>query len=297
MTNSRLGRLGGSAGYTVVEALTVVAAMGAVGALTAPSMLRFQAIQDVQAASSQVGGMLQKARARAIGEATPQLVLFQEEDVDGSGERTTFALLVRDNDRSYSVTPPDEVEAFALDARVPSQVRQLGVAPDSRYADISAAPNDGAALRAVDAEIDSSGSGSSGSGSSGSGSSDDGGLLGGVGRLVDGLLGGSSSGSGSSGSGSSGSGSSGTSSAAIAADTEVGINNGATFPVSETDGVPLIAFNERGIPVSADSPKDWGSGAGAVYLTDNEHAVVAVVVTPLGAVEMARYDNATSTWK
>jgi hypothetical protein len=99
-----------------------------------------------------------------------------------------------------------------------------------------------------------------------------------------------------------GDGSSGTSGEAASSETSAStvgeaVTNGATFPVSATDGVPAIAFNEQGIPVSPDAPQQWGSGSGAVYLTDNEHAVFAVVVSPLGAIELARYDAASSTWK
>jgi hypothetical protein len=73
--------------------------------------------------------------------------------------------------------------------------------------------------------------------------------------------------------------------------------NGTTFPMSEDAGVPAIAFNERGIPVSPDSPDEWGSGAGAVYLTDNESAVYAAVLSPMGEVGVRRYEPATASWK
>jgi type II secretory pathway pseudopilin PulG len=283
--------LRGSAGYTVVEALTVVAAMGAVAAVAAPSMMRFRAAQDVQAATSQVGGMLQQVRSRAAAEGIPYLVLFQREEVS-DGARGAFALIVRDNDRSYSLTPPDDVETFALDPRLRPEVRQYGEGSTAPlYADMQPPERDRSPrLRTLAEESSLSGSGSSGSGSSGSGSSGSGGLLGGLGGIVDSLLGG--------GSGSSGSGTDSSSSGSLAAGTvqEV-VTNGASFEISGDAGVPAVAFNERGIPVALDSPGDWGSGAGAVYLTDNENAVYAAVVGPLGEISTGRYDAATASWK
>jgi hypothetical protein len=67
------------------------------------------------------------------------------------------------------------------------------------------------------------------------------------------------------------------------------LTNGASFPNSESEGVPAVAFNEQGIPVSLDSPSEWGSGAGAVYLTDGDSALYAASVSPLGEVSEVRY--------
>jgi type II secretory pathway pseudopilin PulG len=310
MGNRRLGRLDESAGYTAVEALTVVAVMGVTAAFTAPSMLRFQAAQQVQSATSEVGGMLQRVRARAVNEAIPFLVLFQKEEVT-DGERSAFALIVRDNDRSYTLTPPDDVETFTLGPEAKPKVRQYGEADPgtpSAFEGLTPPATDRSML--VENRTSSGGllggvGSLLGGGSSGSGS---GGLLGGLG----GLLGGGSSGSGSSGSGSgssgSGSGSSGSGSSGSSGSSSSGTStprenvdevatNGTTFPMSEDAGVPSIAFNERGIPVSVDSPQEWGTGAGAVYLTDNESAVYAAVLSPLGEVSMARYDAKSSSWR
>ena len=301
-----------SAGYTLVEAITVVGAAGVVTAVAAPSIIRFKATHEVHAATWQVGGTLQWVRSRAISEGLPQLVLFQKEDVV-DGERSVFAQIVRDNDRSYSLTPPDDVEDFTLDANVPSSVRQYGetdevpiyqdmVAPiQDRSSSARGSSSGSGSGSSGSSGSGSSGSGSSGSGSSGSGSGGSGGLLGGVGELLGGLLGGGSgSGAGSSGSGSSGSSGSVSGSVEPESQSEIVkdiVTNGTTFSVSSTDGVPAIAFNERGIPVSPDSPQEWGTGAGAVYITDNENAVYAAVVSPMGEVEVQRYEPVTATWR
>jgi hypothetical protein len=73
--------------------------------------------------------------------------------------------------------------------------------------------------------------------------------------------------------------------------------NGASFPLSEGEGVPALAFDERGVPVSLDSPTQWGSGAGAIYLTDNERVVYAASLSPMGEVQVERYDPTTISWK
>jgi type II secretory pathway pseudopilin PulG len=258
MARNRFGRLGESAGYTVVEALTVVGAMGVVAAFSAPSIMNFKAVQEVQAATSEVGGMLQRVRTRAAAEAVPHLILFQKEDVSG-GERSAFALIVRDNDRTYSLTPPDDVETFKLDPRLRPEIRQYGEGDAAPIYETMLAPTEDRSTT-----VDNSGSGSSGSGSSGSGSS--------------------------------GSGSSGSSRLLREVVKEVA-TNGTTFEVAADAGVPALAFNERGIPVSLESPQDWGSGAGAVYLTDNENAVYAAVLSPLGEISLSRYDPKTSSWK
>jgi type II secretory pathway pseudopilin PulG len=265
MASKQRGRLEESAGYTFVEAMTVVAVMGAIAAYSAPSIMHFKAAQEVQSATSQVGGMLQRVRARAASEATPYLVLFQKEEV-GDGERSAFALIVRDNDRSYSLTGPDDVETFKLDPRLRPEVRQYGEALAAPIYETMLAP---VADRSTAVAVDGGGSssGNSGEGSGTSGSTD---------RV------------------------SSTTSALLSTARETvkdAVKNGTTFEVSDKEGVPAIAFNERGIPVSLDAPQDWGSGAGAVYLTDNANAVYAAVLSPLGEVSTSRYDAATGTWK
>jgi len=332
-------RLNGSGtdGYSLVEAMMVVAGIGIVTAFAAPSISRFKASHEVHAATWEVGGVLKQTRSRAVQHATPYLVLFQKEEVTAAGSRSAFALIVRDNDRSYSVTPPDEVESFSLSSDVGTRVRQYGETEIVPYPDmppveydllpvfratgstnpagstspvsptaptsvsIASAPSSGKPKKVK--SIKGKGKGLSGSG----------GLLGGVTDLVGGLLG-IGSGSGSSGSGSSsGTGSSGAGSplATVRATTSSGsvddpavhetveeiVMNGASFPLSEGEGVPALAFDERGVPVSLDSPTEWGSGAGAIYLTDNERVVYAAALSPMGEVQVERYDPLTTSWK
>jgi prepilin-type N-terminal cleavage/methylation domain-containing protein len=72
--------------------------------------------------------------------------------------------------------------------------------------------------------------------------------------------------------------------------------DGMTLPKDPTFGVPMIVFSSRGTPVTPAAPSNWGAGAGAVYVTDNQGLLLAVVVEPLGAVHTMAYDEAAGKW-
>jgi Tfp pilus assembly protein FimT len=307
MERNWFSRLLDHAGYTAVEAMVVVAGIGIVTAYAAPSVSHFKAAHEVYSATWQVGGMLQSVRARAGAEATPYIVLFQKEEVD-DGARTPFALIVRDTDHSYSVTPADEVETYSLGADVSAGVRQYGVADlELIYPDLPPVFIDRYAVFASAAVPSTSTSDSSPVAApvnqkakklkSKKSKGLVGGLVGGVTDLVGGLLGGST-GSGGSGSASTGTGASSTDSSETEVLTVQEIaTNGTTFEISETEGVPALIFNERGIPVSPETPREWGTGSGAVYLTDNVRVVYAAVVSPLGEIGVVQYDALDNAWK
>ena len=73
--------------------------------------------------------------------------------------------------------------------------------------------------------------------------------------------------------------------------------DGTTFNVDVTLGVPAIGFSSQGYPVRVDKPLDYSGNPGAVYMSDNDRSVVAVVVLPIGAVKTLSLDTATDTWK
>jgi prepilin-type N-terminal cleavage/methylation domain-containing protein len=75
------------------------------------------------------------------------------------------------------------------------------------------------------------------------------------------------------------------------------LTDGMTLPKDPDFGVPMIAFSSRGTPVTLSAPTNWGAGAGAVYVTDNDELLLAVVVEPLGAVHTMAYDVAAEQWK
>ena len=76
------------------------------------------------------------------------------------------------------------------------------------------------------------------------------------------------------------------------------LGNGTTFDNAPGGFAPTVGFNAQGIPVSLLSTAEWGSGAGAVYLTDNHHAVYAVILLPLGATRVRVLDisQAPAVW-
>jgi len=75
------------------------------------------------------------------------------------------------------------------------------------------------------------------------------------------------------------------------------ILDGSTLPNSAVLGVPVVAFSPQGAAVAADTPAEWGTGAGGIYVTDNDDTVLAVLVGPLGSVKMQKFDPASGEWK
>jgi prepilin-type N-terminal cleavage/methylation domain-containing protein len=72
--------------------------------------------------------------------------------------------------------------------------------------------------------------------------------------------------------------------------------DGSTLPDSAVLGVPVVAFSPQGAAVAADTPAEWGTGAGGIYITDNDNTVLAVLVMPLGSVKMQKLDVASGEW-
>jgi prepilin-type N-terminal cleavage/methylation domain-containing protein len=84
---------------------------------------------------------------------------------------------------------------------------------------------------------------------------------------------------------------------AVATGDMTALRKGTTLPVDPDLGVPIIAFSPQGSPVTIQNPSDWGTGAGGVYMTDNDDMLIGVVVLPLGDVKTIAYDDASRTWK
>ena len=73
-------------------------------------------------------------------------------------------------------------------------------------------------------------------------------------------------------------------------------NAAATFPLDPTTNVPAIGFNSQGVPVALATPTQWGTGAGAYYVTDNDRTVYAVIVLPLGGVRVRVLSPQEGNW-
>ena len=71
---------------------------------------------------------------------------------------------------------------------------------------------------------------------------------------------------------------------------------GTTLNVDVNLGVPAIGFNSQGYPVSVSQPLAPSTGTGAIYMTDNDSSVVAILVLPIGDVRTLAYDSAADKW-
>jgi len=75
------------------------------------------------------------------------------------------------------------------------------------------------------------------------------------------------------------------------------LTDGTSAPIDPGLGVPVIAFSPQGAPVAVATPTNWGTGAGGVYLTDNDDMLIGVVVLPLGDVHTLAWDSGSESWK
>jgi len=84
---------------------------------------------------------------------------------------------------------------------------------------------------------------------------------------------------------------------AVVAGNMTNLTDGTTAPIDPTLGVPVIAYSPQGSPVAMATPTNWGTGAGGIYLTDNNDMLIAVVVLPLGDVHTLAWDTGSESWK
>ena len=103
-------------GFTLFEALIVIAILGVIAALAVPSISTSLSRQDTQETVTEVSGLLKEARDRAEQTGIPHIIYFLDEGACTSGLRGTYARVVRDNDFSYSESPGDLTRNFSLPA-------------------------------------------------------------------------------------------------------------------------------------------------------------------------------------
>jgi prepilin-type N-terminal cleavage/methylation domain-containing protein len=240
-----------SAGFTLLEVMTVCAIVGVLALIAYPNMVRFNERHVTKASATRIAGMLDTARSLAISEATPQLVYINPKTVDGDGNCGAAAVLVRDSDRSYSISDGDGVRQITLDPSACRVTQPFGESGSSADASI-ALPSEDLAVRGLEMKAEMASEESEDAEESAALQSQ---------KVADVVV------------------------------------NGATFPIDADSGRPVVAFSERGIPVDPENPASWGSGAGAVYLTDGHSTVYAVVVQPLGNVQLRVYDHVSGAWR
>ena len=306
-------------GFHLFEIVIVLAVIGVLVALAMPRLRGVGSRQDTRNAVAAVAGVLQRAREQAIKDGVPHLVVVKPSAAGGggggggscpAGQQPAHLQVVRDNDSSYSVTPGDTVADQPIDGFDTCTVALYGESSEAPpfpslplpQEDVGSAASTlaqtlaggVAGLLGGGSGSNSGSSGGSGSSSGGSGSgstpggSGSGSLLGGVGSTVGSTV--STVGSTVGGAISALGGSGGSGSAAG------GMTHGSTLPVGD-DGLPVAAFTPAGWAVEPSTPGVAGSGAGAIYVTDNERAVYAAVVQPLGRVVVRAFDASTGDWK
>lgn len=276
----------GNEGYTVVEAVMVVAIIGVLASAGLMSANRFASRESARTGITMVAGVLGEARDRAVKDGVPYLVVFEKEAFcNESGNRAPIARIVRDNDRSFDISAPDAIEPFELNGNVDCDVTAYGEATGSSdpFPNMPISHNDLAAeLAPIVDELREAAL------AMGIGSPEE--MMTDVSKMA----------------------------AVMAAvdttnldpeivseinevlsDLKVASNvvNGATFPIDAGSGNPMIAFTPRGVPVDPADPTEWGSGAGAFYLTNNRDAVYSAAVSPIGEITLTAYDPGTATWR
>ena len=235
-----------TSGFTLIEIMVVCAIIAALAMVAYPNMVRFSAQQRTKAAAVQMAGLLNEARSRATAEATPYLVYFNPRTVDVNGLCGPAATLVRDSDRSYSISADDKVRDIALPEGACEQLKQQTETVSEPLAEL-VLPVEDLSVRALEVAAPPTNPSLP--------------LTGSVTKLVDVLV------------------------------------NDATFPIDQVSGRSVVAFSERGIPVDPESPTNWGSGAGAIYITDGRSTVYAALVQPLGNVQLRVFDRVSGDWR
>jgi prepilin-type N-terminal cleavage/methylation domain-containing protein len=224
-------RLRGQAGFTMIEAVIVVALMGLLAALTIPSFGRYRTRSHARSHAERVMGVLQTARAQAVQFGQPVLVLFDDARAPTAGDWPVgvawpdgvFARIVRDtNGNDFAVDDTDQVTDVELEAGLADVVSTYGQGGET--------PAAGAAVPDED---------------------DAGGTLG-------------------------------------------ALDQGTSFPKEALTGLRGVAFTPQGMAVAIDSPGTPVTGA--FYVTDNNTAVFAVVLHPLGTVSMRSLNPETQQW-
>jgi len=98
-------------GFTLIETLLVLAIVGALVAFAVPNFTRYRNREDAKSEAMQIAGALREARARAMKDGVPYIVVFSPNPADAvpAGnppiQLNTVARLVRDANRDNREGP------------------------------------------------------------------------------------------------------------------------------------------------------------------------------------------------
>lgn len=261
-----------TSGFTLTEVAIVCSIIGVIGLIAAPSVRNFNRGAETRSSAAQIAGVLKDARARAISEATPQLVFVNEPTKNDDGTCGAVAVVVGDADRNYEISAGDRVNEISLAPAACDKVK-LYAQDDTANPFVGLKlPVEDFTARAPSASDKTEKGKSKGKGKGKGGEQEE------------------------EEKGKEKKGKSESTGLRVETVAET-VLFGATFPTDDLSGRPVIAFSERGIAVNPLTPDEPGSGAGGVYLTDGIEVVYAAVVQPLGNVQLRKYEPTRNEWR
>jgi Tfp pilus assembly protein FimT len=149
-----------AAGFSLIEALIVVALMAMVAALTAPSVARYRTRAQARDHAERVMSVLQTARQQAISFGKPVLVLFDDARAPTVDEWPTgvdwpdgvFARIVRSDNNDFVADDTDLITDVELAGGISAGVSTYGQGDGTPYSDANVPSEDsgGGTLGALD---------------------------------------------------------------------------------------------------------------------------------------------------
>jgi prepilin-type N-terminal cleavage/methylation domain-containing protein len=233
MERTRQG-MRGSAGFSLVELMVVVALMAVMAALAIPATARYRSRSHAREHAERVMGVLQEARGQAIQFGQPVLVVFDnphpwdasasEFPVGHDFPDGVFARVVRSTNNDFVADDTDVITDVEIEGGLSDQISSYGEGEHGEQ------PFASAAVPTED--------------------------------QVGGTLG--------------------------------DLDQGTSLPEDATSQLRGVAFTPQGMAVSIDSPTTPVTGA--IYVTDGDYAVYAVVIRPLGSVGIRTLNPETLQW-
>jgi Tfp pilus assembly protein FimT len=153
-------RVRGSAGFSLIEALIVVALMAMVAALAAPSVIRYRTRAQARDHAERVMSVLQTARQQAITFGKPVLVLFDDARAPTVDEWPAgiewpdgvFARVVRSENNDFVADDTDLIADVQLEGGLSAGVSTYGQGEATPFSDANVPNEDtaGGTLGALD---------------------------------------------------------------------------------------------------------------------------------------------------
>ena len=125
-------------GFTLFELMIVVAILGFISALAAPSFVQYRLREETRSAAEVVASAIRSARDRSIREGRQWFVVFNSPNSVAPG---AVARVVQDMDNNFQETPGD-IARDVVFQQPPPQVTPYGLGPMTPFAAAPLLPND-----------------------------------------------------------------------------------------------------------------------------------------------------------